>query len=456
MALKVVILAAGQGKRMYSSLPKVLHPLAGKPMLQWVIEAAQALEPEAIYIVYGHEGEQIRTFFQAAPVRWIYQTAQLGTGHAVSQVLPYLNPEDEVIILCGDVPLISAQTLKQLIQQLTQTTLSLVIAKLNNPTGLGRIIRGERAEILGIVEEKDATEQQRNINEIYAGILATSAANLLRWLPRLSNANAQQEYYLTEIVDFAVKDHCSIRGIFAKTPEEIQGVNTRTQLIQLERYYQQQQAERLLNAGVSVLDPARFDLRGELTVGQDVIIDVNVIIEGQVSIGSHCYIGSNTLLKNVQIADHVKVLANCVLEDTVIANGCTIGPFARLRPGSQLAEGAKIGNFVEIKQAIIGFQSKVSHLSYIGDATLGMHVNIGAGTITCNYDGANKHHTDIGDHAFIGSDTQLVAPVKIGDWATIGAGSTITKDVPPEQLSLSRVKQQIIPGWQRPVKKGKE
>ncbi len=456
MALKVIILAAGQGKRMYSSLPKVLHPLAGKPMLQWVIEAAQSLEPEAIYVVYGHEGEQIRAFFQAASVQWIHQTAQLGTGHAVSQVLPYLNPEDKVLILCGDVPLISSQTLTLLTQALNQKTLNLVIAKLDNPTGLGRIIRNERADILGIVEEKDATELQRTIKEIYAGILATSAANLLSWLPNLSNANAQQEYYLTEIVDFAVKDDCAIQGVFAKTPEEIQGVNTRSQLIQLERYYQQQQAERLLNTGITVLDPTRFDLRGELIVGQDVTIDVNVIIEGKVVIGSHCYIGPNTLLKNVQIADHVEVLANCVLEDAVIANHCIIGPFARLRPGSQLAEGAKIGNFVEIKQAIIGSKSKVNHLSYIGDATLGQQVNIGAGTITCNYDGANKHHTEIGDHAFIGSDTQLVAPVKIGEWATIGAGSTITKDVPPDQLSLSRVKQQIIPGWQRPVKKGKE
>ena len=456
MALKVIILAAGQGKRMYSSLPKVLHPLAGKPMLQWVIEAAQSLEPEAIYVVYGHEGEQIRAFFQAAPVQWIHQTAQLGTGHAVSQVLPYLNPDDKVLILCGDVPLISSQTLTLLTQALNQKTLNLVIAKLDNPTGLGRIIRNERADILGIVEEKDATEPQRTIKEIYAGILATSAANLLSWLPNLSNANAQQEYYLTEIVDFAVKDGCAIQGVFATAPEEIQGVNTRSQLIQLERYYQQQQAERLLNAGVTVLDPARFDLRGELIVGQDVVIDVNVIIEGKVVIGNGCYIGPNSLLKNVQIADHVEVLANCVLEDAVIANHCTIGPFARLRPGSQLAEGAKIGNFVEIKQAIIGYKSKVNHLSYIGDATLGTHVNIGAGTITCNYDGANKHHTEIGDHAFIGSDTQLVAPVKIGEWATIGAGSTITKDVPPDQLSLSRVKQQIISGWQRPVKQGKE
>ena len=456
MALKVIILAAGQGKRMYSSLPKVLHPLAGKPMLQWVIEAAQSLEPEAIYVVYGHEGEQIRAFFQAAPVQWIHQTAQLGTGHAVSQVLPYLNPDDKVLILCGDVPLISSQTLTLLTQALNQKTLNLVIAKLDNPTGLGRIIRNERADILGIVEEKDATEPQRTIKEIYAGILATSAANLLSWLPNLSNANAQQEYYLTEIVDFAVKDGCAIQGVFATAPEEIQGVNTRSQLIQLERYYQQQQAERLLNAGVTVLDPARFDLRGELIVGQDVVIDVNVIIEGKVVIGNGCYIGPNSLLKNVQIADHVEVLANCVLEDAVIANHCTIGPFARLRPGSQLAEGAKIGNFVEIKQAIIGYKSKVNHLSYLGDATLGTHVNIGAGTITCNYDGANKHHTEIGDHAFIGSDTQLVAPVKIGEWATIGAGSTITKDVPPDQLSLSRVKQQIISGWQRPVKQGKE
>lgn len=456
MALKVIILAAGQGKRMYSSLPKVLHPLAGKPMLQWVIEAAQVLNPENIYVVYGHAGEQILAFFQDAPVQWIRQTAQLGTGHAVAQVLPYLNPEDEVIILCGDVPLISSQTLALLTRQLTQQALNLVIAKFDNPTGLGRIIRDEHSQILGIVEEKDATEQQRTIREIYAGILATSAANLLRWLPKLSHANAQQEYYLTEIVDFAVNENRPINGIFAKRPEEIQGVNTRSQLIQLERYYQLQQAERLLSTGVTLLDPTRFDLRGELAVGQDVIIDVNVIIEGKVTIGNHCYIGPNTVLKNVQMADHVEILANCVIETTVIASHCTIGPFARLRPGSQLAQGAKIGNFVEIKQATIGPKSKVNHLSYIGDATLGEQVNIGAGTITCNYDGANKHHTEIGDHAFIGSNSQLVAPVKIGEWATIGAGSTITKDVPSGQLSLSRVKQQIIPDWQRPVKKGKE
>lgn len=456
MALKVIILAAGQGKRMYSSLPKVLHPLAGKPLLQWVIEAAQFLTPETIYIVYGHGGEQIQTYFQHADVQWIKQEEQLGTGHAVAQVMPYLRSEDDVIVLCGDVPLIAPHTLLKLTQQLNQKSLNLLVARLDDPTGLGRIIRNNQSQIVAIVEEKDATDQQRLIKEIYAGILATSANNLLQWLPKLSNANAQNEYYLTEIVDFAINESCHIHGVLANTAQEIQGVNTREQLIQLERYYQQQQARRLLNSGVTILDPARFDLRGELIIGQDVTIDVNVVIEGKVTIGSNCYIGPNVILKDVKIANNVAIYANSVIEATTIADGCTVGPFARLRPGTQLATQAKVGNFVEIKQATIGPSSKVNHLSYIGDATLGEHVNIGAGTITCNYDGANKHHTEIGDYAFIGSNTQLVAPVKVGEWATIGAGSTITKDAPSGQLTLSRVRQQVIPNWQRPVKQRKE
>lgn len=454
--LNVIILAAGQGKRMVSQLPKVLHTLAGKPMLQWVIEAAQALNPTAIYVVYGHGSEQIRAHFQHFPIHWIEQQQQLGTGHAVAQVLPYLNLAEQVVVLCGDVPLISPQTLQQLIACQAGNALHLVTAKLENPTGLGRIIRDQHAQIIGIIEEKDATEQQRSIKEIYAGILATSVNNLASWLPKLSNNNAQQEYYLTEIVDFARQEACSIQGVLTNAPEEILGVNSRAQLIQLERYYQQQQALRLLNDGVTIIDPARFDLRGELTVGQDVTIDVNVIIEGKVTIGSNTYIGPNVLLKNVQIAEQVNIQANCVVEGAVIAKHCSVGPFARIRPGTQLAESAKIGNFVETKQAAIGAHSKVNHLSYIGDATLGQYVNVGAGTITCNYDGVNKYHTQIGDHAFIGSNTQLVAPVKVGEWATIGAGSTITKDAPVGQLTLSRAKQQTIPNWQRPAKKSKE
>jgi len=456
MALKVVILAAGQGKRMFSGLPKVLHPLAGKPMLGWVIEAAERLSPTSIYIVYGHGGEQIRQHFAKANVNWVAQTEQLGTGHAVAQVLSHLDPEDRVVVLCGDVPLISAQTLTELTQSLAQNELNLVVAKLADPSGLGRIIRNQQGQITGIVEEKDATEAERSIDEIYAGILATSAANLLRWLPRLSNANAQQEYYLTQIVDFAIAENCRIQGVIAKAAEEIQGVNTRNQLIHLERYYQLNQAQQLLAKGVTLMDPARFDLRGELNCGQDVLIDVNVILEGKVSIGNNCSIGANVLLKNVQLADNVVIHANSVLESAIIDDDCVIGPFARIRPGTRLAKGAKIGNFVEVKQAHIGPGSKVNHLSYIGDAALGSEVNIGAGTITCNYDGVNKHQTEIGDHAFIGSNTQLVAPVKVGAHATIGAGSTITRDAPAGQLSLSRAKQQVIPNWQRPKKKDKE
>lgn len=455
MALKIIILAAGQGKRMHSSLPKVLHKLAGKPMLQRVVETAQSLKPQAIYIVYGHGGEQLQTYFNALPVQWVQQVEQLGTGHAVAQVLPFIDASDHVLILCGDVPLISSQTLGQLTADLTPTSLKLVVALVDNPLGLGRIIRNEAKQIIDIIEEKDATEQQRTIKEIYAGILATSGANLRRWLPKLSNSNLQQEYYLTEVVRFAVQEQCTIASVCAAHSEEIQGVNSRTQLIQLERYYQQSQAQNLLSKGVTILDPARFDLRGELSVGQDVVIDINVILEGDVSLGNNCYIGPNVILRNVKIADNTTIQANSIIEDAVIASHCTIGPFARIRPGTQLNAGAKVGNFVEIKKATIGSNSKISHLSYVGDATLGQNVNVGAGTITCNYDGVNKHHTYIADNVFVGSNTALVAPITIGDKATIGAGSVITKDTPAGQLTLSRSRQVTIPTWQRPVKESK-
>jgi bifunctional UDP-N-acetylglucosamine pyrophosphorylase/glucosamine-1-phosphate N-acetyltransferase len=441
---------------MCSDMAKVMHTLAGKPMLQWVIEAAQDLNPAEIFVVYGHAGEQLQRNFSHLAIRWIAQAEQLGTGHALAQVLPHLQLNDEVMVLCGDVPLISSATLAALLNPKEPLALSLVVAELADPTGLGRILRDSQHKVVGIKEEKDASESERKIQEIYAGMLATTAVKLQQWLPKLSKANAQGEYYLTQIVDFAVQEGLAIHTVKAKTSEEIQGVNTRAQLAELERYYQRWQAEKLLAQGVSLLDPARIDVRGKLSVGIDTIIDVNVVIEGTVVIGKACYIGPNVVLKNVTLADHVRIEASCVVEGAVIGASCHIGPFARLRPGTQLAMGVKIGNFVEIKQATIDYQSKVNHLSYIGDAILGQQVNVGAGSITCNYDGANKHITTIGDAAFIGSNTALVAPVVIGAGATIGAGSTITKDTPAGQLTLSRSKQQTLSNWQRPVKKSRE
>ncbi|MDI9819532.1 MULTISPECIES: bifunctional UDP-N-acetylglucosamine diphosphorylase/glucosamine-1-phosphate N-acetyltransferase GlmU [unclassified Legionella] len=455
MSLHIVILAAGQGKRMLSNTPKVLHKLAGKSMLARVVETAQRLNPQAIHVIYGNGGEAIRQALPGLAVNWVLQEKRLGTGHAVMQALPHIPPESEVLVLSADVPLIEADTLRALINKGSeqQAALKLLLARLDNPSGLGRIIRDGQGWIEAIVEEKDASEEQKKIREIYSGICCVNAAALARWLPALSNDNAQGEYYLTEIISFAVAENLPIASIQAENTLEIQGVNDRLQLHQLERAWQQRYAQRLLLAGVSIADANRLDIRGELECGQDVFVDVNAVFSGKVVLGSGSRIGPNCVLNNVSLGENCEVMANSVLEHCEIADNCQIGPFARLRPGTKLANGCKIGNFVETKNAVFSEGSKANHLSYLGDAMIGKAVNIGAGTITCNYDGANKHQTIIEEGAFIGSDTQLVAPVTIGAHATVGAGSTIRKNVPPGELTLSENRQKTVFGWKRPVKK---
>ncbi|CEG58936.1 bifunctional UDP-N-acetylglucosamine diphosphorylase/glucosamine-1-phosphate N-acetyltransferase GlmU [Legionella fallonii] len=457
MNLQIIILAAGQGKRMYSQTPKVLHRLAGKPMLERVVETAQQLNPAAIHVIYGHGGEQIKNSLPDLPVNWVHQTEQLGTGHAVMQALPHVPPESLVLVLSADVPLIQRKTIQALIECGTansyQSTLALLVAHLDNPYGLGRIIRDNQAKVCSIVEEKDANEQEKNIKEIYTGICCAKAADLAIWLPQLSNNNAQGEYYFTEIIALAVKNKTPITTMAVTDPVEVQGVNNRLQLQQLERIWQQRKAESLLESGVMIADAQRFDLRGELTCGHDVFIDINCTFTGRVILGDGCIIGPNCHLTDVTVGAHCEIYANSVLEDCRIADHCHIGPFARLRAGTQLDSHCKIGNFVETKKAIFGEESKASHLSYLGDAIIGKQVNIGAGTITCNYDGVNKHQTIIEDGAFIGSDTQLVAPVTVGANATIGAGSTIRRNAPADELTLTESKQKTLLGWKRPQKK---
>lgn len=443
MSLQIVILAAGQGKRMYSARPKVLHQLAGKMMLERVVETAQQLNPDAIHVIYGHGGEQIKSAFSGFALNWIEQKEQLGTGHALMQALTHLPLESKVLVLSADVPLIQTNTLQWLIEvsNRSNATLTLLLAILDNPTGLGRIIRNEKGEVCAIIEEKDATEEQKQIKEIYSGICCVSVSHLAKWLPSLGNNNAQGEYYLTEIILKAVEEQIAIASMQAPDPIEIQGVNNRLQLQQLERIWQQRNAEKLMLAGVTIADASRIDVRGELSCGQDVSIDVNVVFKGKVKLGKGSSIGPNCLLSNVILGENCEILANSVLDGCVVGDNCQIGPFARLRPETKLASHCKIGNFVETKNALLNEGTKVNHLSYLGDTTIGKQVNIGAGTITCNYDGANKHQTIIEDGVFVGSDTQFVAPVTIGANATIGAGSTIRKNVPAGELTLTENRQ---------------
>ncbi|AMQ29251.1 TPA: bifunctional UDP-N-acetylglucosamine diphosphorylase/glucosamine-1-phosphate N-acetyltransferase GlmU [Legionella pneumophila] len=461
MNLQIIILAAGQGKRMYSDTPKVLHHLAGKPLLTHVVETAQQLNPDAIHVIYGHGGEQIKSSLPNLPVHWVHQAEQLGTGHAVLQAMPHIPDDAYVLVLSADVPLIQVGTLQSLIecsqrQNPDHSVLALLVAELENPSGLGRIIRNNQGEIYSIVEEKDANEQVKNIKEIYSGVCCTLANNLKKWLPQLSNSNAQGEYYLTEIISLAVQNKTPITSLTAKNSFEVQGINNRQQLQQLERIWQQRAANQLMEKGVTLADANRFDLRGELYCGKDVYIDINCIFTGKVVLGNGCKIGPNCSLTNVTLGDGCEVYANSVLEGCHIANDCHIGPFARLRSGTQLASHCKIGNFVETKKAIFDEGTKASHLSYLGDVLLGKNVNVGAGTITCNYDGVNKHQTIIEDGVFIGSDTQLVAPVTVGANATIGAGSTIRRNVPPDELTLTESRQKTIYGWKRPVKRERD
>lgn len=453
MAIQIVILAAGQGKRMYSDYPKVLHRLAGKPLLEHVIRTALTIAPEmSPIIIYGHQGDIVQKTLSHYDTNWIEQKDQLGTGHALLQALPEINEEDQALVLYGDVPLISETSLKKLITATPIDALGMMTAKLINPTGYGRIKRDKNNHIVGIVEEKDATVDEKKITEINPGIYLVPAKYLKKWLPTLKNQNAQGEYYLTDIIALAVKENIPVTNIETDVPAEIMGVNDRLQLAQLERFYQHQQAEKLMRQGVTLYDPARIDIRGDVHIGRDVVIDVNVIFEERVVIGDGCVIGANTILRNTILGNHVEVRANSMIDGAEISNHCVIGPFARIRPGTELDDGVHIGNFVEVKNSSIAASSKVNHLTYIGDSEIGKRVNVGAGTITCNYDGVNKHRTIIGDNAFIGSNTELVAPVKVGEGATIGAGSTITEDAPANKLTLSRVKQVTIESWQRPVK----
>ncbi|MDZ7661403.1 bifunctional UDP-N-acetylglucosamine diphosphorylase/glucosamine-1-phosphate N-acetyltransferase GlmU [Thiohalophilus sp.] len=451
--LNIVILAAGQGTRMCSGLPKVLHPLAGKPMLQHTIDTARELLPAKLSVVYGHGGEQVPQQIADPAINWVLQAEQLGTGHAVMQALPEVENDDIVLVLYGDVPLLSAETLA-LLTEYADRELCLLTVHLEDPTGYGRIVRDEHGQVTAIVEHKDADDNQRRISEVNTGILAVNGGKLKAWLGCLENNNAQGEYYLTDIIAMAVNDGIAVRVSHPAESFEVLGVNSRQQLAQLERIYQQQQAERLMQQGVTLADPQRFDIRGKLSSGQDVTLDINVIIEGSVTLGDNVSVGANCVLKDCELADGVQVLPMSVIENARIGAGSRIGPFARIRPGTELAAQTHIGNFVELKNSQVGAGSKINHLSYVGDTTIGERSNIGAGVITCNYDGANKHRTEIGDDAFIGSDCQLVAPVKIGDGATIGAGTTLTGDAPENTLTLSRTKQKTVMGWKRPTKKG--
>ena len=440
---------------MRSALPKVLHPLGGLPLLQHVIHAAQQLEPSSIHVVYGHGGEQVREALAHEAVSWVLQERQLGTGHAVDQVMAWVSDGDTLLVLYGDVPLIQADTLRHLLVHAENGGVSVLTATLNDPSGYGRIMRDADGKLLGIVEQKDASEEQLNIREINTGFLAAPASRLRGWLERLDNSNTQREYYLTDVIAIAVADGVAVASVSVANEYEILGVNDRVQLSTLERIYQRSEAERLMRSGVTLADPARFDVRGDISVGQDCFIDTNVILDGTVNLGNNVTIGPNCLIQNCIIGDNVEILSHCVIQDADIGAASRIGPFARIRPETRLADHVHAGNFVEIKKSSVAAGSKINHLSYIGDTRMGEKVNVGAGTITCNYDGANKHLTEIGDDVFIGSDTQLVAPVKVGDGATIGAGSTITREVPSGELVLSRSPQQIRPGWKRPLKKSK-
>ncbi len=452
--LNVVILAAGLGKRMYSSLPKVLHPLAGKPLLAHVLDTARTLSPQRICIVYGHGGEIVPRAIGDPALTWALQSPQLGTGHALMQALPHLDKRGMTLVLYGDVPLTRAETLQKLLAVANEQTLGLLTVGLPDPSGYGRIVRNsETGNIAAIVEEKDASESQRTIRETNTGIMAIPNEYLYGWLSRLENHNAQKEYYLTDIVSMAVSDGIRVEAAQPDHAWETTGVNSKTQLAALERIYQAEYARKLLEQGVTLADPARIDVRGQLSCGRDVTIDIDCIFEGDVHLDHGVTVGAHSILKNVKVAADAAIAPFSLIEAAEIGENCRIGPYARIRPGTRLDRDVHIGNFVEVKNSVIASSSKVNHLSYIGDAEVGRSVNIGAGTITCNYDGANKYKTIIEDNVFVGSDTQLVAPVKVAQGSTIGAGSTITRDTPPQQLTLSRARQTTIEGWQRPVKK---
>ena len=452
MKLNVVILAAGEGKRMRSRLPKVLHALAGRPLLAHVLDAARALSPAKIIVVTGHEADRVRAAVAAPDLVFVNQSPQNGTGHAVQQAQRELVPGGKTLVLLGDVPLIHPETLKPLVEGAVNRV-SMLTALLDDPHGYGRVVRDARHKVKCVIEHKDATKAQLKTHEINTGIFAYPTARLAAWLGRLKNNNAQSEYYITDVLPMAIKDRVPVEGVLCDEAAQVQGVNNRAQLAQLERLHQLRTARRLLEQGVAIADPARFDVRGELHCGRDVAIDVGCIFEGRVRLGDGVRVNAYCVLRDVEIASCTHVEAFSHLAQAVVGANCRIGPYARLRPGAVLAEDVHIGNFVEVKASDIGAGSKASHLAYIGDTSVGRNVNVGAGTITCNYDGANKHRTIIEDDVFIGSDTQLIAPVTVRRGATIGAGSTISKDTPAEQLTLSRARQVSLPGWKRPAKK---
>ena len=450
-SLNVVILAAGRGTRMHSDKPKVLHLLAGKPLVQHVLDCAHKLDPEKICVVYGHGGEAVPKALQRTDALCVLQEPQLGTGHAVQQAMPHLNVEGQTLVLYGDVPLIQHTTLHQMLQ--VGSGMTLLTVNLDNPTGYGRILRNRQGDVTGIVEEKDATPEQREIVEVNTGIMIVPGKLLRDCLVKLRNNNSQGEYYLTDVVSMAVEQGVVVHTVQPDHEWEIHGINSKSQLAVLERTWQMVEARRLLDLGVTLADPARLDVRGQLVCGRDVEIDVGCIFEGEVHLGNNVQIGAYCIVKNATIAEGTQVSAFSYIDSSDVGERCHIGPYARLRPGTRLHAEVHIGNFVEIKNSEIAQSSKANHLSYIGDTTIGRRVNIGAGTITCNYDGANKHRTVIGDDVFIGSDTQLVAPVTVARGSTIGAGSTITRDTPEGELTLSRARQMTVNGWQRPVKK---
>lgn len=438
---------------MRSALPKVLHHLGGKPLLVNVVETAQTLSPEKICVIYGHGGAHVIQALPDYDLVWIEQAEQLGTGHALMQALPALEKEGATLVLFGDVPLIKTETLRQLVDAAQEGQCALLTAVLENPFGYGRIIRAaDSGNITAIVEEKDANPEQKLIREINTGVMLIPNAFLHDWLPKIENANQQKEYYLTDIIALAVSNDMEIAAVQPENAWEILGVNNKMHLAELERIYQQEYAKKLLEQGVTLMDPSRIDIRGQLTCGSDVVIDVNCIFEGKVTLGDHVKINAHSILKNVSVSAGSVIAPFSLIEDAEIGENTQVGPYARIRPGTRLGNNVRVGNFVEIKNSIIANASKANHLSYIGDSLVGENVNIGAGTITCNYDGANKHQTIIEDNVFIGSDTQLIAPVKVTEGTTIGAGSTITRDTPAGQLTLSRAKQISVNGWVRPVK----
>ncbi|GLQ71937.1 bifunctional UDP-N-acetylglucosamine diphosphorylase/glucosamine-1-phosphate N-acetyltransferase GlmU [Vibrio penaeicida] len=451
MKFSAVILAAGKGTRMYSNKPKVLHTLAGKPMAKHVIDTCNGLGAQNIHLVYGHGGDQMKASLSQEPVNWVLQAEQLGTGHAVNQASSEFADDEKILVLYGDVPLISSQTVENLLEAQPHGGIALLTVVLDNPMGYGRIVR-KNGPVVAIVEQKDATEEQKLIKEINTGVMVATGGDLKRWLANLKNENAQGEYYLTDVIAAAHDEGRAVEAVHPANPIEVEGVNDRAQLAKLERAYQRMNAQTLLEQGVMLRDPERFDLRGTLQCGMDVEIDTNVIIEGNVSLGDNVVIGTGCVLKDCEIDDNTIVRPYSVIEGATVGEECTVGPFTRLRPGAELRNDAHVGNFVEVKNARLGEGSKANHLTYLGDAEIGQRTNIGAGAITCNYDGANKFKTIIGDDVFVGSDSQLIAPVTVANGATIGAGTTLTKDVDEGELVITRAKERKIADWQRPVK----